>query len=125
MVARMKRPIILALAGVLLTGTIMAGPAAAKGPPEASIPFTNHGSIDNWQADGRDALYVQGLGRQWYHATLMAPCQELPFANAIGFETRGTNDFDRFSTIVVRGQRCPVKSVVRSGPPPRKAHRHG
>jgi hypothetical protein len=55
----------------------------------------------------------------------MAPCQDLPFANAIGFETRGTSDFDRFSTIVVRGQRCPVPSVVKSGAPPKKAHKHG
>ncbi|ARR52881.1 hypothetical protein HY78_05180 [Rhizorhabdus wittichii DC-6] len=120
----MKKPLILALAGALLTGAAMAD-AAAKGPPEASIPFANHGSIDNWQADGRDALYVQGPGRQWYHARLMAPCQDLPFANAIGFETRGTSDFDRFSTIVVRGQRCPVQSVVKSGAPPKKAHKHG
>lgn len=122
----MKRPIILALAGALLTGATMAGATpVAKGSPEVRIPFANHGSIDNWQADGRNALYVQGIGRQWYHATLMGPCDELPFANAIGFETRGTTDFDRFSTIIVRGRRCPVTSVVKSGPPPRKAHKQG
>lgn len=122
----MKKPLILALAGALLAGAGMADTAAAaNSSPEVRIPFANHGSIDNWQADGRDALYLQGMGRQWYRATLMAPCQDLPFANAIGFETRGTSDFDRFSTIIVRGQRCAVKSVVKSAPPPKKPRKHG
>ncbi|MES2497328.1 MAG: DUF6491 family protein [Pseudomonadota bacterium] len=116
----MKKPLILALAGALLTGAIMADTALAAPPAEARIAFANQGSIDNWQADGDEALYLQGQGRQWYRATLMAPCRDLAFANALGFDTRGTSDFDRFSNIIVRGQRCAVKSLVKSGPPPKK-----
>lgn len=116
----MKQPFTLAMAAALLTGTVMTAPVSAKEPPQARIAFANQGTIDSWQADGTSALYMQGQGRQWYRATLMAPCQDLPFANAIGFDTRGTTDFDRFSSIIVRGQRCPVKSLVKSGPPPKK-----
>lgn len=94
--------------------------ATATAAQEASIPFPNSGSIRTWEATDRDTLYIQGPGRQWYRATLLAPCLDLPFTEAIGFETRGTSTFDRFSSIVVRGQRCPLSSLVKSDPPPRK-----
>jgi len=108
-----------AIAGAVLSGGAVALPPAPA-PEEASIAFADHGSIQNWRADGDDAIYVQGNGRQWYRATLMSPCPELPFAEALGFETRGTGSFDRYATLIVRGQRCPLQSLVRSGPPPRK-----
>lgn len=102
-------------------------PAPRAAPPmgqEASIPFLNHRGVDNWAADGSRALYLQDGFRRWYHATLFAPCTELPFATAIGIETRGNDTLDRFGAILVRGQRCQIDSLVTSGPPPRKAKRH-
>ncbi|WP_414900816.1 DUF6491 family protein [Sphingomonas flavalba] len=116
-----------ALAGAAL----FAAPGAAKDQKprvlgvEASIPFASS-SINSWQADGNDAVYIQDLRRQWYRATLIGPCTELPFANAVGFDAgRALNTLDRFSTIVVRGQRCPLTSLVTSAPPPAKAKKKG
>lgn len=93
----------------------------ASRPPQASIPFVNMGSIRDWRADGNSALYIQDLQRRWYHATLMGPCADLPFANAIGIETRGVDTLDRFGTIFVHHQRCAIQSFVASAPPPKKA----
>jgi hypothetical protein len=92
----------------------------AEAPAEARIPFVNHGGIRDWRAAGSDTLYVQDRHRQWYKATLMHRAIGLPFAQAIGFETRGVDSFDRFSTIVVEGQRIPVQSLVRIDAPPAK-----
>ena len=99
-------------------------PAAhATAPAEVSIPFINHGGIRDWRADGDSALYVQDIHNRWYHATLMSRCIDLPFAETIGFDTRGNDSFDRFASVVVRGQRCPVTAIAASAPPPKKAHR--
>ena len=104
---------------------LMAGavPVLADPPPEkqASIAFVDSGSIRDYRAVGRDTLYVQAIGGKWYRATLMGHCLDLPFAEAIGFDARGTNTFDRFSAVIVRGQRCPLTSLVASAPPPKKA----
>lgn len=93
-------------------------------PVEVSIPFVNMGSIEDWRADGDSALYIQDVHRKWYHATLMGPCSDLPFANAIGIETRGVDTLDRFGTVIVRHQHCAIQSFVASGPPPKKPKPH-
>lgn len=85
---------------------------------DARIPFVNMGSIRDWRADGDDALYVQDQQRNWYRATLMGPCNDLNFAERIGFETRGTNQLDRFATVIVGRERCALSSLVTSAPPP-------
>lgn len=117
---RMKQIHSAGLAGMLMSSAALAGTSPAHEPPQARIAFADHGSIDHWQADGRSALYIQGPGNQWYHAKLLGYCPDLDFANAIGFETRGSGDFDSFSSIVVNGRRCALSSLVKSGPPPKK-----
>lgn len=108
----------LALAGQ----SALAAPHASL-PPQASIPFVNHNGIRDWHAADSRTLYVQDARRQWYRATLFSPCLDLPFAQSIGFETRGLDTFDRFSSIRVRGDRCQVSSLERSEAPPPKAKR--
>lgn len=110
-----------------LTATLAMGllaPAAqatdAPRPKQASIPFVNNDGIRDWRATDRQTLYVQDNRRKWYRATLFGPCLDLPFAQTIGFETRGTDTFDRFSTIVVRGDRCSLSSLEASEPPPKR-----
>jgi hypothetical protein len=120
------RTLFVGLSAALVLG--LAGSAAhadPKGPlpPQASIPFVNHNGIRDWHAADSRTLYVQDARRQWYRATLFAPCFDLPFAQAIGFETRGVDTFDRFSSIRVRGERCSVSSLEVSGAPPAKAKR--
>ena len=109
---------------MLLGATLLAGSAAAEFRPiEMSIPFVSHGGIRDWRAIDRDTLYVQDIHGYWYRAELMSSCFDLPFAEAIGFDASGTDRFDKFSSVIVRGQRCPVKSFVASGPPLPKKER--
>jgi hypothetical protein len=113
---------------LLLATVLLAAPAGAAPPQagsgDARIAFPNRGGIVRMQADGDDALYVQDRHQDWYKAQLYGPCYGLSRALGIGFDTRGSSDFDRFTTIVVGGERCPIQSLSRSGPPPSKRGRH-
>lgn len=97
----------------------LAAPAAMAAPPTklVRIPFADHGGIRDFRPDGDRAVYLQDRARHWYRATLFGPCFDLPYANAIGYQTDGTGSFDWFSSIVVRGQRCPVDTLAESAPP--------
>jgi hypothetical protein len=109
---------------IVAAAFLAAAPALAqadKDEAQASIPFVNHGGVRNFEAVDNDTLYIEGQHRRWYRAELAGYCPELGFAQAIGFETRGPDTLDRFGTLIVRGQRCPLKSLVESGPPPKKA----
>ena len=109
-----------------LSAAALAAPApaqqhpAAHGARQASIPFVSFRNIRNFEADGREAVYLQDQRRNWYRATLTSPCFELPFVHAIGVDTRGSNSVDQFSTLIVGRERCRIESLVRSGPPPKK-----
>ena len=85
-------------------------------PPQASISFPDR-NIDDWRANGRKGLWIRAQ-RKWYYAELFMPCDELPWAQSIGFGTGGAVTFDRHSFIVVRGQRYPLRSLTASAPPP-------
>ncbi len=105
------------IAALLATATVTAVQAAPEKLPEVSIPFVNHHGIYDWRATDDHTLYVQDAHRTWYRASLFGPCIDLPYSHDIGFETKGLDSFDRFSTIIVRGQRCAVSSLVKSDPP--------
>lgn len=102
-----------------------APPQPVVAAKDASIPFVNSGSIRDWRADGNEALYVQDVHGRWYHARLMGPCHDLPYAERIGIETRGIDTLDKFGSVIVRGQRCHIQSLVRSEAPPSKARHKG
>jgi Family of unknown function (DUF6491) len=88
---------------------------------ETKIVFPNYGSIRNFEADGNDGIWLEDRQRRWYYAEILGSCQDLNFVQAIGFDTGGAPTFDRFSSIIVRGQKCPVASLVTSEKPlPRK-----
>lgn len=129
-----RHPCTAALLALMLASPAMAGqapdPEAAPAAREAAIPFLGSESINDYRVEGRDTLYIQDIRGRWYKAELMGNCLDLDLAEVIGFDTGGTSSFDRFSTIVVRGRRCPLKSLVASpAPPPARgkthAHHHG
>lgn len=115
---------------LLLVAVAAAAPVSAKtrGPYvwpelgiEAQISFPNEGAIRNFEADGNDGLWLEDRQLRWYYAEIAGGCQELNFAHAIGFDTRGAPRFDKFSAIIVDGERCPISSLVTSEKPlPRK-----
>jgi len=112
-----KPGILAAIALIALTPAAQASEARASNEAkEASVPFANR-NITDFRADGDSAVYLQVNGFDWYHARLMGPCTELPFAERIGVETRGTDTLDRYATLIVRGQRCQLTSLVKGAPP--------
>jgi len=112
----------------LLAAGLAGAPALAKETTaapvkEARIAFANHGGIRDWRVGDRDTLYVQDRMRRWYKSTLQGNPIDLRSAWTIGFDTRGTDTFDKFSTIQYDGRRYPVVSLVRieGAPPPAAA----
>jgi hypothetical protein len=81
----------------------------------------NHQGILDWKVGDATTLYIQARDRKWYRATVLSSCRNLDFATRIGFDTGRSNLFDQSSYLIVEGQRCPVQSVVASGPPPKSA----
>lgn len=119
------------LASVLAAGAAFtaAPPAAAETPPtvasteEASIPFLHIGRPRSFRAIDDHTLYVEARRREWYRVTTFGTCRNLPWARVIGVDTRGMPSFDRTSVLIVDGERCNVRSVVRSGEPPSRRSR--
>lgn len=114
----------LSLAAVLLP---LSAPAAAEPAPEpralgveSSIVFPSDSSIRNWRADDGRGVWIEDRRGDWYYASFAGYCRDIDFAHAIGVETRGAARLDRFSAIIVRGERCPLVSFVTSAPPPSK-----
>ena len=101
-----------------------AAQAAVTAETQASIPFANRDGIYDWRVVDSRTVLIQSLGRQWYKATLMSPCFDLPFAQRIGFKTNPDGSFDKFGAIQVRDQYCPLTSLVKSAPPVQKSKRH-
>lgn len=81
------------------------------------IAFASLGGIRDWRASGNDVLYVQSRNRRWYRAELFAPCIGLTFANAIGINVQPGGSFDRFSSVIVDGHECHLRSLEESDPP--------
>ncbi|HEX8644309.1 MAG TPA: DUF6491 family protein [Allosphingosinicella sp.] len=123
----MNNRIIATLAAAASLGAV--APAAAEPADEAAIeeevrvPFLHVGRFRTFRATDQRTLYIRATNRQWYRVTTMGPCPNLPWARAIGIDNRGVT-LDRFSTLIVEDDRCPVQSVVRtSAPPPRRTRR--
>jgi hypothetical protein len=106
----------------LLVSTAMAeSPAPAQTPtPEAQIAFADHGGIYNWQVVDDHTVLIQSQSRKWYKATLLSRCIDLPFAERLGFESNSDGSFDKFSSIQVRSQKCPLISLVATTAPAKK-----
>ena len=128
----MKQKLALSLAAMLLPLSAAAAdepaPKQAAAAPreigaEASIVFPSDTTIRNWRADRERGIWVQDRRGDWYYGLFAGICRDVDFAQAIGFDTRGQSRLDRFATLVVRGERCPLVSFVNSAPPPSKAER--
>jgi hypothetical protein len=103
----------------------VAVPAWAAPPPpgreEVSIPFVTHPrAIRSFNAPSDDLLYLRDRQGRWYRAEISGPCIGLSWANAIGYDTRGSLSLSRGGSILVEGQRCLIVSLTRGEPPPRR-----
>jgi hypothetical protein len=92
-------------------------------PRQASIPFANHLGVRNWVAVGDRTIYFEDNSRRWYKATLFAPSFDLQFVEAIGLDTGPVGRLDKWSNVIVRGQRIPISSFEQVDGPPAKPHK--
>jgi hypothetical protein len=121
----MKKTFILALAAAASLGGAL--PAAAQPASkttaveerEVSIPFLHIGRTRSFRAIDERTVYLRAGRREWYRLTTFQSCLNLPWALNIGVDTHG-GALDRTSVLLVDGQRCPLRSVVRSGEPPKR-----
>lgn len=116
----------LALLAALAAAPVVAAPPTPDAPittaAEVSIPFAHFGGIYNFDAPSDDLVYLQDRAHNWYRAQLYGPCWGLQDAIRLGVDTRGSANFDRTSQLIVDHQSCPIESLTRSGPPPKKHH---
>ena len=101
-----------------------AGPTPGpRSGEESSIPFITRGEVRTFTAtDNGEGVFIQNSRRDWYYVTFFGRCNELPWANAIGFKTFGGGPtLERGDTILAGRDRCVIQSIVHSGPPPAKA----
>ena len=121
----MKKPrsgLSLLFGGVLAVSGVAAladTPPPAAAPAETQILFAKR-NIVNWQVVDGNTVLIQDVGRRWYKATLFGNCINVPFSQRLAFESNPTGSFDKFSAIRVRGQRCPLTSLVKTSAPPKK-----
>ena len=97
----------LLLAGLLMTGGVARGEDSAR---PAVIDFVSLGGIEDWRAEGADAMLIRGRNGSWYRARFFGPCIGLRFRESVAFVTDGTDRLDRFSSVLVDGERCWFRS---------------
>ena len=120
----MKTPLLLLAA--LACVPAFAAPAGDARSREVSIPFVNHPrAIRSFRAPSDDLLYLQDRQGRWYRAEIGGPCFGLSWANAIGYDTRGSLSLGRGGSILVGHERCLIVSLTRSDPPPRRHRKAG
>lgn len=86
--------------------------AGDEDAPQASIPFADLGGIRNWRAGPENSLLIEGNTGHWYRATFFSRCTGLRFADVIALESRPSSTVDRFSSVIVDGQRCAFRTLV-------------
>ena len=111
----MRWKVFVALACVALGGGWMAR-AEEEGSRHASIDFVSLGGIDDWRAQGDDAMLIKGLNGSWYRAEFSMPCSGIKFRERVAFVTDGSDRLDKFSSVLVDGQRCWFRSFEKVDP---------
>lgn len=81
---------------------------------DARLPFADN-RVSGYQVARDDSLIIRAGPNRWYRATLWESCaRELRWAyDRIWLEMRPGGALDRFTTVVVRGRRCPIQTLDR------------
>jgi len=74
---------------------------AHAGPPQQDMQF--FGSLNGWNELGDSALAVWTRPSEAYLLELSGPCQDLPYAQAIGLSSQSGRVSARFDKVLVRG----------------------
>lgn len=116
-------PTLIAVAAALAGCATAAPPPAAVSAAETVIPFIGSLSSIEWKAVSDEAAYVRGGRGEWYLVRTTNRCTRLRSASSLGFDVSALDQLDRYGALLVGGQRCPVASIVRADPPPKRVRR--
>ena len=111
----------LTLAAALLLGAAPAFASPEPPGPEARIPRIRN--FIEWVADGKTAVYIRAETGRWYYARTQVKCARLRPTATLSFQATANGDLDKYGALRVEGWRCPLASVVESGPPPKRKKR--
>jgi hypothetical protein len=105
----------LTLAAVTLGTAMFQGGAQAE--ERTVMNFADMGGIRNWRPGANDSLLIEGRNGKWFRASFWGPCYDLKFVSAIAFVTEPTGELDKFSSVLVDGQRCWFRSFEKTTAP--------
>jgi hypothetical protein len=88
---------------------------SANASQNDSIGFANFGSISDWKAESNRSMILTTTSGEKYRATFMGRCHALPYAETVGFVTSPGGSFDKFGAVLVRDQKCMIRSLERIG----------
>jgi hypothetical protein len=97
---------------VCLLAGLLAGCATANAPPthSASVPFVRLGNIYSWKAEGTNSILIKSVNGRYYRGSFFSPCVNLPWAEAVGFDTDVRDELDKYEGITVRGESCRFRT---------------
>lgn len=102
------------VAGAMLA---LSTPALAASNPDSansagqSIWIGSHGNFSNWRAIGRDELIIWATPSKPYLVKIWRPYTSLRFVQTIGV-TSTIGRITKLDSVIVDGQRLPIKSIV-------------
>ena len=81
---------------------------------DVSVPFASV-RIRDYEIGRDNSLILRAGANRWYRATIWEPCaSDLRWAyDRIGLDTHPGGALDKFSTVIVRGRRCPIRTLDR------------
>ncbi len=106
------------IAGALTVGVVaglFAGLNSANASDADAISFANFGSIRDWKAETSRTMIITTTSGDRYRATFMGTCRSLPYSESVGFVTSPGGSLDKFGAVLVRDQKCPIRSLERIG----------
>lgn len=106
------------VAGALTVGVVVglfAGLNTANANDANTINFANFGSIRDWKAESSRTMIITTTAGDRYRATFMGSCRSLPYSESVGFVTSPGGSLDKFGAVLVRDQKCPIRSLERLG----------
>lgn len=106
------------VAAVLTVGVVtglFVGLNSANAASANAISFANFGSIRDWKAESSRSMIITTTSGDKYRATFMGTCHSLPFSETVGFVTSPGGSLDKFGAVLVRDQKCPIRSLERIG----------
>ncbi|MEN3950416.1 DUF6491 family protein [Iodidimonas sp. SYSU 1G8] len=107
--------VIAAVMAVAVVAGIGAAMNQVHAAPADSISFANFGAIRDWKAEGSGAMIIETTSGDKYRATFMNRCSSLPYSETVGFVTSPSGSLDKFGAVLVRDQKCQIRSLERLG----------